>query len=95
MAAFALDEVEGLLGNPALLAVGDGNLAPLFEAVVEDFDLTSLVKDEKIVAVVGRCTLDCDGRSRDDSTCMNLLEIVLLHGANVGKYAYEQKQNCR
>ena len=91
----ASDEVECLLGNPALLAVGNGNLAPFLEARVEDFHLTSLVKDEKIVAVVGRSALDCDGRGCDDSARMGLLEGTLLPAADVGEAGDDQHKNCR
>ncbi len=91
----ASDEVEGLLGNPALFAVGNGYFAPFVETAVEDFDLTSLVQDKEVVAVVGRCALDCDGRRGNDAACVNLLEVLLLQGTNIGKNGDEQKQNCR
>ena len=95
MAAVALDEVERLLGNPALLAVGDGHFAPFLEAAVEYFDLTSLVKDEEVVAILGRSTLDGHGRSGNDAARMNLFEVLLLQGADVGKDGDKQQKNCR
>ena len=95
MVALTLYEAERLLGDPALFAVSNAHFAPFFEAVVEDFDLASLVKNEEVVTVVGWCTLDCNGWRNDDSASMNLLEVLLLQGTNVGKYGDEQKQNCR
>ena len=56
--SFALDEVESFLGNPAYLAVSDAHFAPFLEAAIEDLHLTSLVKNEKIVAIIGRRTLN-------------------------------------
>ena len=85
----ASDEVEGVLGNPAYLAVGDAHLAPFLEAAVPYFHLASFVKDEEVVAVVGRCALDRYGWSRDDSACMGLLKVLLLQGADVGKHGEE------
>lgn len=95
MVTLTLNEAERLLWNPALFTVCYAHFAPFFEAAIEDFDLASLVKNEEIVTVVGWCTLDCNGWRNDNSASMNLLEILLLQGTNVGKYGDEQKQNCR
>ena len=95
MVTLTLNEAERLLWNPALFTVSNTHFAPFFEAAIEYFDLASLVKNEEVVTVVSWCTLDCNGWGKDDSTSMNLLEVLLLQGANVGKYGDEQKQNCR
>ena len=93
--AIASDEGEGFLGNPALLAVSYAHLAPLLEPAVKYRHLASLVKDEEVVAIIGRRTLDCDGWRDDDAAGVNLLIVLLLQGTNVGKHRDEQEQNSR
>ena len=58
-------------------------------------DVSFHVDRGEVVAIVGRCALDCDGRRGNDAACVNLLEVLLLQGTNIGKNGDEQKQNCR
>ena len=53
------------------------------------------MEDEEVVAVVGRRTLDGYGRSGNDAARMGLLEVPLLHGADIGEDGEEQQDDCR